>query len=123
MILKIIKALWIGATVFVLLVTLYAFDGKPNSDIGIFFAWCMLFLSFPSGLLVSLVYVAVYEGLSITIETSYLSLVLDWVGFFVLGYLQWFKLVPWLIARWRSRRTAARQSSKRSLDEAQRNPR
>ena len=102
MILKIIKALWIGATVFVLFVTLYAFDGKSDSDIGIFFAWYMLFLSFPGGLLVSLVHVALYEGFSITIGASYLSFVLDWAGFFVLGYLQWFKLVPYLIAKVRT---------------------
>jgi hypothetical protein len=102
MILKILKALWIGAAVFVFAVTLYAFDGKPNSDIGVFFAWYMLFLSFPSGLLVSLVHAALDEGLSITIETSYLSFVLDWVGFFALGYLQWFKLVPYFISKLRT---------------------
>ncbi len=106
MILKIIKALWIGATAFVLAVTLYAFDGKPNSDIGVFFAWYMLFLSFPGGLLVSLIHVALDEGLSITIETSYLSFVLDWLGFFALGYLQWFKLLPWLVEKWRARRAS-----------------
>ena len=97
MIMKIIKTLWFGASIFVLCVTLYAFDGKPNSDIGIFFAWCMLFLSFPSGLLVSLVHMTLYDGFSVAVETSYLSLVLDWVGFLVLGYLQWFKLLPYLI--------------------------
>ena len=102
MILKIIKSLWIAATVFVLAVTLYAYDGKPNSDIGIFFAWCMLFLSFPVGLLVSLAHVALYDGLSVTIETSYLSFIVDWLGFFVLGYLQWFKLVPYLIDKLRA---------------------
>jgi hypothetical protein len=101
MVMKIIKALWIAATVFVLAVSLYAFDGKPNSDIGIFFAWYMLALSFPGSLLVPLVHVALYDGLSITVETSYLSLVLDWVGFFVLGYLQWFKLLPYLVAKLR----------------------
>ncbi|MBI3045570.1 MAG: hypothetical protein HYY78_22415 [Betaproteobacteria bacterium] len=98
---KIIKALWIGATVFVLAITLYAFDGKPNSDIEIFFAWCMLALSFPGGLLVPLVHVALYDGLSITVETSYFSLVLNWGGFFFLGYIQWFKLLPYLIAKLR----------------------
>ncbi len=104
MIMKVLKVLWIGATVFVLFVTLYAFDGNPGSDIGIFFAWYMLFLSSPSGLLVPLVHVALYEGLSISIETSYLSFVLDWVGFFALGYLQWFKLTPYLIAKLRALR-------------------
>jgi hypothetical protein len=96
---KIIRVLWIGTTVSVLALSLYAFDDKPNSDIGVFFAWCMLAVSFPVGLLVPLVHVALYDGLSITIKTSYLSLALDWAGFFVLGYLQWFKLLPYLIAK------------------------
>ncbi len=104
MILRIIKALWIGATVFVLAVTLYAFDGTSDSDIGIFFGWCMLATSFPGGLLVPLVHVVLYDGLSIMVETSYLSLVFDWVGFFVLGYLQWFKLLPYLIGKIRGLR-------------------
>lgn len=104
MITKIIKAIWIVAAVLVLAVTLYAFDGKPNSDIGIFSVWYMLALSFPCGLLVSLAHVVLYDGLSITVETSYLSLVLDWVGAFVLGYLQWFKLLPYLITKLRGLR-------------------
>jgi hypothetical protein len=104
MIVKIIKALWIGAAVFVLFITLYGFDGKPNSDIETLLGWYMLALSFPSGLLVSLVFVVLYDGLSITVETSYLEVVLVWIGFFALGYLQWFKLLPYLIAKLRGLR-------------------
>lgn len=48
MIMKIIKALWIGAAVFVLFVTLYGYDGKPYSDIWILSTWLMLTLSFPA---------------------------------------------------------------------------
>jgi len=99
MLMKIIKALWVGATVFVLVVTLYAFDGKPNSDIWIFLTWFMLILSFPAALVVSLVHMALGVGFSITIKTSYLSLAIEWAAYFVLGYLQWFKLVPYLIAK------------------------
>jgi len=96
MIMKVLKALWIGATVFVLAVTLYAFDGKPNSDIWIFLTWLMLILSFPAGLVGSLVYSV------LGVNFSYLSLALMWAGYFVLGYLQWFKLVPYLIAKLRT---------------------
>lgn len=102
MVSKLVRAIWVGATILVLAITLYAFDGKANSDIGIFFAWCMLILSFPGGLLVALAHVALFDGLSIAVETSYLSLVLDWVGFFALGYIQWFKLAPFLIAKLRA---------------------
>jgi len=101
MIMKIIKALWIGAAVFVLFVTLYGFDGKPYSDFWILSTWLMLILSFPAGLVVSLVHMALGTGFSITVKTSYLSLVLEWVVYFVLGYLQWFKLLPYLISKLR----------------------
>lgn len=104
MLMKIIKALWIGAAVFVLFVTLYGFDGKPNSDIAVLLGWYMLALSFPSGLLVPLVGVVLYDGLSITVETSYLAIVFTWIGFFAFGYLQWFKLLPYLIAKLRGLR-------------------
>jgi len=102
---KIIKALWIGAAVIVLSTTLYGFDGKPNSDIEVLLGWCMLALSFPGGLLVPLVSVALYDGLSITIKTSYLEIVFVWIGFFALGYLQWFKLLPYLFEKWRKRKS------------------
>ena len=105
MAMRLIKTLWIGSTIFIFVITLYAFDGKPNTDIGIFFAWSMIFLSFPSSLLVSLIHVALYKGLSVSIETSYLSFALDWIGFFILGYLQWFKFVPYLVGKLRGLKT------------------
>jgi hypothetical protein len=107
-VLRIIKTLWVGAAIFVIAVTLYAFDGKPNSDIGIFFAWCMLILSFPGALLVSLVHVILFDRLSVTIETSYFSFLVDWTALVVLGYLQWFKLLPYVIGKLRNCRKAGR---------------
>ena len=104
MVMKIIKALWIGATVFVLFVTLYAYDDKPFSDIWIFLTWFMLILSFPAGLVVSAVHYALAAGFLITIKTSYLSLALEWSAYFILGYFQWFKLVPDLIVKLRTLR-------------------
>lgn len=101
MIMKIIKALWIGATFFVLFVTLYAYDGKSFSDIWVFLTWLMLILSCPAGLFVSAVHYALGVGFSITLKTSYLSLTLEWAAYFVLGYLQWFKLVPYLSVKLR----------------------
>jgi hypothetical protein len=101
MVMKIIKVLWTGVSIFVLAVTLYAYDGKPLSDIWVFLTWLMLILSFPAGLVVSAVHYALGAGFSITVQTSYLSLALEWVAYFVLGYLQWFKLLPYLIGKLR----------------------
>lgn len=97
------RTMWVALTACVLVVALYGFDGKQNSDIGVFLAWMMVGLTAPLGLLVPLVHVCLYEAFLLSIPTSYLSLSLDWLGFFVLGYLQWFKLVPLLIRRWKCR--------------------
>lgn len=107
MAMNIIKSLWIGVNIFVLAVTLYAYDGGPNSDIGIFFAWCMILVSFPSGLLVPLGHTALDELFSVAIETSYLSFLVDWFAFLILGYLQWFKLLPYLIGKLRRKPDAS----------------
>jgi len=40
------KAAWIGIAIVALLVTLYGFDGKTNSEIWIVLTWSMLVLSF-----------------------------------------------------------------------------
>ncbi|MEW6108480.1 MAG: hypothetical protein AB1632_04820 [Nitrospirota bacterium] len=105
MIVRIAKVVWLCVAILILFVTLYGFDGKPDSDIGVVLAWTMLFLSFPAGLIVSLIHVALYEIFSVWFSTSYLSLVLDWSGMFVLGYLQWFKSLPYLIKKWKGRRS------------------
>jgi hypothetical protein len=41
----------------------------------------------------------------LTSKTSYIALVLVWIGYFILGYLQWFKLAPYLIVKLRARTT------------------
>lgn len=97
MMLKITKVVWISSAIFVLMTTLYAFDGEPDSDIGVFFAWSTLVLSFPGGLIVPLMHTALDAVFSITIETSYLSFVLDWIGFVAVGYFQWFRIFPYFL--------------------------
>ena len=102
------KFVWAGAAILVLLVTLYAFDGSPNSDAGVVLILSMLFLSFPSGLLYAALFtvvaILIKQYFSIIIPTSYFSIVLDWAALFALGYLQWFYLVPWLYRKWQASR-------------------
>ena len=100
---KIFKVFWVILAIASLFVTLYGFDGKPNSDIGIVSAWTGLLLSFPFGLLVSLAHVFITEIFSVTINVSYISLMIDWVSFAVLGYAQWFVFLPWIYRKWKAR--------------------
>lgn len=81
---------------------------------GIFIIYPMIALSFPSGFL----FVYIYGGLSYLFDSLGLSSFLDfgkmnfyivnfilWLGFFIVGYLQWFKLLPHLIEWWKSKRS------------------
>ena len=104
MVMKVIKAFWVGAAFAVLLATLHFYDGKELSDVWVFLTWFMLILSFPAGALVSLAHFVIGEVFTTTVMTSYLSLGLEWAVYFALGYLQWFRLVPYLVSRLRSRR-------------------
>jgi len=94
---KKIRFLWASIAFLVLIITLYSYDGLTNSDIWIFLTWMMLLLSFPAGLLVSLGHMILGEYFSIGIKTSLVSLSIEWVIYFILGYIQWFKVIPWLI--------------------------
>jgi hypothetical protein len=94
-----VKAIWIFISALVLSVTLYAYDGKTNSDIWIFLTWLMLPLSFPASLLVSLSHMLLAKLFSITITTTYVSLLVEWLAYFCLGYFQWFVLIPNLLRR------------------------
>ena len=93
MFVKVIKVLWLIAAFAVLFVTLYAFDGKPNSDVSVFLIWM---ISFPASLAVSLAHMLIGTYFSVTIETSYISLALEWSAYFALGYIQWFVFLPYL---------------------------
>lgn len=110
LLLKIVKAVWIALAGIVLFVSLYGFNGKPNSDIGIFFAWTMLILAFPSSLLVALLFtgvaIAAEKLFSAVIPESYLMLSVSWACFVAAGYWQWFVLLPWLWRKWKTRRVA-----------------
>ena len=95
---QLVKIGWVFLCVVVLLITLYKFDHRPDSDISDYLIWSMLVLSAPSGVLVlllnaSLAYV-LYNYLSIIIPTTYLTLGVTWLLFFLIGYFQWFYLLP-----------------------------
>jgi hypothetical protein len=96
--LRYVKLGWFVVVIIVLLVTMYFFDGEPNSDVDIFLIWSMLVLSFPISIVCALIlsgitYV-IYKVAGITVPTTYLSMLLFWLVFFVAGYWQWFVLGP-----------------------------
>ena len=100
------KIVWVFLCVMVLMVTLYKFDHRPDSDISDFLIWSMLILSAPSGVFVlllnaSLAYM-LYSALAITIPSTYLTLGVTWLLYFIIGYFQWFCLLPRIAAKKRA---------------------
>lgn len=67
----------------------------------------MTLLSFPSSLVFYLLVFALYwfldEYFSLVISVSYAELSLTWLGLFLVGYLQWFKLLPLLLRKLRTK--------------------
>lgn len=105
---------WIILSVLLLLITLALFDGSPKSDVDILLGYGLLILTFPIGLLLSIVDGfggrAAFNLLGMTATTTYMSLATTWFVYTVAGYLQWFVLLPWVIRRLRAK-SARRQST------------
>lgn len=70
----------------------------------------LIALTFPSGLFwVVALNILAYALSAIAYRPPIPDLLLIsfvWVGFIALGYFQWFRLVPWLWRKWRSRKAS-----------------
>lgn len=68
--------------------------------------FAMLALTFPAGC-VAVGLAFVYSSLLLPDRgVNPMDLVILWSAFFVVGYFQWFKLLPWLIEKWHARRAS-----------------
>lgn len=117
----IIRSLWFAAALAILCWWFIAYgiraDLSPSlkSESQIYLIIAMVVLSFPVGLIWTYLFALVLSALSqIDIVPGggwQLDVILLWVGYVVVGYLQWFELIPRVVARFRMRRepaTAAR---------------
>jgi hypothetical protein len=109
---KVLTVTWLLACAAVLLIAVYAYEPNRNSDIGPLFLWLMILLTFPSGLLVAssgamlVMALGVDTELSISSTVYHLSL---WSAFVVVGYLQWFRALPWLWRKIRESRSPVKR--------------
>jgi hypothetical protein len=111
---NLLKVAWLIACVAVLAWTLIACGPEANATLHgeclLLAGITMALLTLPSGILWWLLlsgagYTLSLIGIEVGGIPAFAGLVV-WIGFVVVGYLQWFKLVPWLIARWHARRGA-----------------
>src|SRR4051812_47018019 len=93
------RGLWAALAVLLLVLSLWYYDGTPNSDAELLLAYGMLALSFPSGLLVGGAFFVTFKACGLVAKTSYLSIVIIWCTLSALGYWQWFKFTPWVSRR------------------------
>lgn len=109
-----LKTIWILLNVSVLAVMLVN-HSKQDWEAQILMAYALLALSFPLGLVfqlfINVVGLLLIHYFGAAFPDSYVVLVLTWLGFFLIGYLQWFKLVPLLFRRvqaeWRKHKDSA----------------
>jgi hypothetical protein len=122
---KSLKVTWIVSCVAVLVWTLVSCGQQTEptlrGECSLLAGGIMVLLTLPSGFLWMWLVSAVGYGLAVFgIETGSSSLISDfivWLGFVGIGYFQWFKFVPWLIAKWLSRRTEASSSKRGTASE------
>ena len=111
-------ACWLLCCVVVLVFALSSYAPGPRSDAMVPFAWAMLALSFPFGLVVSLalsVLLSVVDQASFSSQLTVPSSVgipAVWALFCIAGYFQWFVLAPRLIGRLRGRKETGTSPSK-----------
>ena len=104
------RVCWLLASVCVLVATLYLYDPKTGRDADVILVYGMLLLAFPSGFLVaaSITMLASVEESTgvplINADYGQGTMAFIWFCFVVVGYLQWFKALPWLVEKWHARR-------------------
>jgi len=118
---KIAKAAWVilciaDLVLFCLLNATYPQPAGASKETELILAYTMLTLSFPAGFLgVFVLYTASFGFDFLFAESGstnfgvtgfYISNFLGWVFLFICGYVQWFKLLPWFIEKWRARRAS-----------------
>lgn len=98
---NVLRAAWLLACVGVLWFTLATYE--PNTkegDAAVFFALTMTVLTFPAGLVVlGLAAIALSTSGANDLMNSDLLFVVFWGLLVIIGYLQWFVLLPKLVQR------------------------
>ncbi len=103
-----IRIIWIILCLAVLAYCQYVYDGQPNSDteevlIILMFILTLPVASFVAGSVAVGAAIGFERLLHATLYTSRVEMFLAWLLFFVLGYLQWFTILPRVWTKWRKR--------------------
>ena len=105
---------WLGravAIVWMLLcfaVLVFAYVQRSIHDTDIAFGYIMLFLTFPSGYVLAVIFgflfYALYEAWGTVVAGGFFTNFVAWLMLVTVGYLQWFTLIPWCYRKVKSLR-------------------
>ena len=88
-----LKLAWIASVTLLLLISLVIFTPTPQSEVTGTLVFCMFILSFPLGWLSYAATTVVADHLGPIYHSRWL-LTLTWTLFAVIGYVQWFIVIP-----------------------------
>ncbi|WP_320708485.1 hypothetical protein, partial [Enterobacter cloacae] len=94
-----LKIFWLCMVFLILVITLSFFDGQKNSDIEDFLIYSMLLLTFPSGIIFTgiafiILYMLTFFIEEMVLNVGYIYLTIEWLFLVLVGYIQWFLLIP-----------------------------
>ena len=101
-----VKITWLVLWAVALVATLWAASYESQRDIDLIVAWVMIVVCFP----ISLVGVIITSGISYLCHETFhfvgyeksIGIIITWLTFFSLGWLQWFVLVPRILKKIRT---------------------
>jgi hypothetical protein len=101
-----LRVVWLVLSVATLIYCQHAYDGTPNSDAEQVLIILMFILSFPASFIAGGIVVAAAFGeervMHSSMHVSRIEMLLVWFLFLVVGYIQWFILIPHAWSKWRS---------------------
>ena len=105
-----LRWIWLLCTIVLLCLCLYIYDGTAAThDVELLLIYGIMLLSFPSSQLLALAFACTSNTLEllnykVNIPMGYVTIFVEWLAFFSIGYLQWFILLPWLFHKWGERK-------------------
>jgi hypothetical protein len=99
---KLLKFMWLSTSAGVLLITLYLFDPSTAQDADLIITYGMLGLAFPSSVIVAGA-IALLANATPLVDAYYgrFAIVVIWMLFVAVGYVQWFIALPWAVRKLR----------------------
>ncbi len=97
------RRVWIAVCVLLLLFILHELSDPENKDTQFVLGYGMLVLTFPSFFLVAYLLTFIYasgfvlSASAASAPPTRLEFFLTWLGFFAIGYFQWFVCIPYLL--------------------------